>query len=247
MSRALVKLTWVEVKLFTREPTTVAFSLAFPLLLLFVLAGVFGNDPDPDVYRGVGALDFYVPAYIALALAAVGFIGIPTHLAAYREAGVLRRLRASAVPILSLFGSQLAVALVLSGVSSLMIVSMVVVGYDVHAPASYGLVLLAYLLSAVSLAALGLFLGSLFKSPRTAQLVGMILFFVMMLLSGPGPPKEVLPTGMQRVAEALPLTHIVTLMQDPWLGLGWNYAEMGIVLLMTVGALSLAFRLFRWE
>ena len=49
------------------------------------------------------------------------------------------------------------------------------------------------------------------------------------------------------VAEALPLTHIVTLMQDPWLGLGWNNAEMGIVLLMTLGGLSLSFRLFRWE
>ena len=54
--RRLAKMTWLELKLFAREPLTVIFTMAIPLILLFILGGVFGNTPDPDeiVYRGAG-------------------------------------------------------------------------------------------------------------------------------------------------------------------------------------------------
>lgn len=49
---ALSRSTVVEAKLFLREPLTVAFTLALPLLFLFVMGGVFGNKADPQYYRG---------------------------------------------------------------------------------------------------------------------------------------------------------------------------------------------------
>ncbi len=54
---ALAKLTWVEVKLFSREPITVIFSLAFPLVTLIVLAGVFGNEVDKE-FRNAIPVDY---------------------------------------------------------------------------------------------------------------------------------------------------------------------------------------------
>jgi ABC-2 type transport system permease protein len=66
---AFSKSTAVEAKLFLREPLTVAFTLALPLLFLFVMGGVFGNKADPQYYRGAGALDYYVPAYCGLVTA----------------------------------------------------------------------------------------------------------------------------------------------------------------------------------
>ena len=112
--RALQRSTWVELKLFLREPLTVIFTLALPLLFLFVLGGVFGNQPDAGYYRGAGPLDFYVPGYIALVWAAVGLLALPVHLARYREDGVLRRLRASSAPRWVVLGSQFAVSFVVS-------------------------------------------------------------------------------------------------------------------------------------
>ena len=56
--QALMKTTWVELKLFAREPLTMLFTFAIPLVFLFVLGGVFGNTPDPNVYRGFGAMDY---------------------------------------------------------------------------------------------------------------------------------------------------------------------------------------------
>ena len=40
----LGKTSWLELKLFLREPLTVLFALALPLLVLFVMGGVFGNE-----------------------------------------------------------------------------------------------------------------------------------------------------------------------------------------------------------
>ena len=39
---ALWEMTWVELKLFLREPLTVMFVLVLPLVILYVLNGVFG-------------------------------------------------------------------------------------------------------------------------------------------------------------------------------------------------------------
>jgi ABC-2 type transport system permease protein len=69
--RTLVRLSWVNLKLFLREPLTVVFSLALPLIILFVLGGVFGNETIPQargqvVFRGVGPMSYYLPAYVAL-------------------------------------------------------------------------------------------------------------------------------------------------------------------------------------
>ena len=92
--RTLLKLTWVELKLFVREPITMVFTFALPLIFLFVLGGVFKTTPDPSVYRGVGPTDYYTPAYIALVIGSIAVVGLPVHFTAYRERGVLRRLRA---------------------------------------------------------------------------------------------------------------------------------------------------------
>ena len=67
---ALRRMAWVELKLFLREPLTVVFALVLPLIILVVMAGVFGNAPDPEYYGGHGPMDFYTPAYVGLVVAA---------------------------------------------------------------------------------------------------------------------------------------------------------------------------------
>ena len=41
--RTLLKLTWLELKLFLREPTTLVFTFAFPVVILFVMGEIFGS------------------------------------------------------------------------------------------------------------------------------------------------------------------------------------------------------------
>lgn len=239
--QAVIKTTWVELKLFTREPLTVLFTFAIPFVVLFVLGSVFGNRPiGANVYRGFGILNYYVPAYVALVVAAIGLIALPVHLAAYRERGVLRRFRASTIPVWSVLGGQVAATFLIGVLASCVLVLVAFAVYHTRSPQSLIGALAAFFLGAVMFATIGLLLGLALPTARAAQGAGVLLWFVMMQISGPGAPPEVLPAALLRVADATPLKHMVVLLQDPWFGLGWNSAEMLIVVGFLVAAALLA-------
>jgi ABC-2 type transport system permease protein len=243
---ALSRSATVEAKLFLREPLTVAFTLALPLLFLFVMGGVFGNNADPAYYRGAGALDYYVPAYCGLVWAAVGLLALPVHLARYREDGVLRRLRASAARPWVVLGAQLLVMFLISFVGSVLVIAMAAVVYHIHAPHSLAGFLGSWLLCGVLFSALGVLLA-IIPSSRGALSAGLGLFFTMMMLSGAGPPPEVLTGAMHVVSNLLPLTYILRLLQDPWLALSWSLTDTAVVAAFIVGAALSARLLFRWD
>jgi ABC-2 type transport system permease protein len=245
-------MTWGEIKLFLREPLTVVFAFGFPLIMLLVLAEVFGTAPSDEPtasgvmpWRGAPPLSYYVPGYVALAAAAVGLIMIPAHLASYRERGVLRRFRAASIPASTVFGAQIAVQVVLSVLGGLLVVVAAYAVYDIAAPSDAFGAAVAFLFCIAAFAAIGVLLGAVMPSPRAAQGAGVLLFIVMLMLSGTGPPREVMTSTMNTIADILPLGHGVRAIQDPWLGFGWNFAQLGILTAIAIvcGVLAtLAFR-----
>ena len=76
-------------KLFIREPITMFFTFALPLLFLFVMGGVLRKMTNGGAgdFHGLSAMAFYTPAYIALVLTSVGIVGLPGHLTGYRKRG----------------------------------------------------------------------------------------------------------------------------------------------------------------
>lgn len=244
---ALSKLVWVETKLFLREATTVIFTFALPLMILYILGGVFGNTPDPEVFRGRGPIDYFVPAYIGLAVAAIGLISLPVHVADYRERGVLRRLRASTAPIWAVLSSQVIVAIGVATIGSGLLVTAAFLFTEAGPPVSALQTVGAYLVVAVGFAAVGLALGSLLPTARAAQAVGLLFWFAEMNLAGAGPPPEVMPESLVTVGKFTPLWHAVRLLQDTWWGAGWNWAAFGVFGAFVVVAVLVTARLFRWE
>jgi hypothetical protein len=67
----------------------------------------------------------------------------------------------------------------------------------------------------------------------------------MMLLSGAGPPREVMTGAMRSVADVLPLTYAVTVLQGPWLDLGWDPVATAVMASMLVASTGLAVALLR--
>lgn len=233
-------LSWIELKLFLRDPISVVFTLALPPLVLYVLAEVFGNTPDPQgtVFRGFGPTDYYLPAYVGLVVASLGLIGLPVHLASYRERGVLRRFQAARVPVRAVLMSQLAV--LVSGVlaGSVLLVALARATYSAMWPASWFGVTLAAVVGVLAFAAIGVLLGAVMPTARAAQGIGILLWFTMQMVSGAGPPPEVLSSALNAVGQALPLSHLITALQDPWLGRGVNWTQMAV--LVGIGVVSAA-------
>jgi ABC-2 type transport system permease protein len=245
----LFKLTWVEIKLFIREPITVVFTLALPMIFLVVMGGVFGNEPNTDmvIYRGVGAMDYYMPSYYGLVMMAIGTVALPVHLTGYRERGVLRRFRASSFSVWSVLGSQTMVSFVIAVLGSILITILGIVTYHPHMPVYPWQLAAAFVLGTVCFTCFGFFLGAVLPSTRSAQGIGLLLFFVMMILGGAGPPPEVLKGAMSIIGEITPLHHVIFMLQNPWLGFGWNTTASLITVGVTVASALLAARFFRWE
>ena len=245
--RILAELTWVEIKLFVREPLTMAMTFGLPLLFMPVMNGVFGNTPATEIFRGVGALNYYVPAYFGLVLTSIGVMALPVHMTAYRELGVLRRFRASSIRLPAILGSQIVVSFVIAVLGVILLVVLAMLAFDASAPESFWMFLPAFVLGTLCFVGLGIFLGSVMPTSRAAQGLGLILFFLMLMLAGAGPPPEVMPEALQIAGKATPLYWVILMMQDTWLGFGWNWLATGIVSGILVVSIVLAARFFRWE
>jgi ABC-2 type transport system permease protein len=63
-----------------------------------------------------------------------------------------------------------------------------------------------------------------------------MLWFVMMILGGAGPPPQILTDGMRAVGDATPVRHVTLLLQDAWLGFGWDWTRTLIVAGFLAGA-----------
>ncbi len=108
-------------------------------------------------------------------------------------------------------------------------------------------VVLATALNAISFFAIGFVLAGLLPTANATQVVGMAIFYPMMFLSGAGLPRQMLPDVLLKIGNFLPLTHVVTLIQDLWMGDGWNLTSLAALAGTLVVGLVLAKLTFRWE
>jgi ABC-2 type transport system permease protein len=246
--KVLFKLTWIEIKLLAREPVTLLFSFAFPVLVLVLLGGIFGSQHmKQGAYQGVKMMDWYVPAFIGLVIASIGTISLPVHLSSYRERGVLRRFRASGVSEAALLGSQLMVSLGVALVGALTIAFLGILAYGAN-PATFPAgVALAYVVGVFCFSGIGVLLASIAPTARAAQSVGLLLWFIMLFVSGTSAPLDLLPNWMVDIGKALPLYHLVIALVDPWIGRGVNWMQLGIVAVVGLVTTLLSLRVFRWE
>lgn len=235
------RIIWTEIKLLTREPLTLLMSLLFPVVLLTLLAGSFGTEPSGD-FGGVSGVDFYVPVYLAATIAAMGFLGFPTHLAAYRESGVLRRFQAAGVPGWVILVGQVVVMALLVLVGTAIMLGLGFGGYDLTRPDSVAGVAVGLVAGTLAFAAIGALLGSLVSTARAAQGFGMALFFGLFFIAGGGPPPALLPDAVNTAIDWTPMGPLVDAISDPWNGSGWNVSALLALAAIAVATAILAAR-----
>jgi ABC-2 type transport system permease protein len=216
--RALLRLAITELKLFVREPMVLTFVFAFPVLTVVILGGVFDDD-DPN-FEGALPSDYYIAAYIGVVIAAIGLVMLPVHLASYRERGVLRRFDVSRYPRWALPAAWTIVAMVITVVAVAVLLATGHLVYGLPEPDDVIGVVVGTLLGAIAFISIGIALGMALPSARSAQGLGMLLFFPFFLLGGAGPPPDAMGNPMSSIANAVPLTHVVRSIQEPWLDLG---------------------------
>lgn len=245
--RSFLKLTGVELKLLLREPFTAFFTLVFPLMMLFLFGSIYGNKPSA-YFDGYGSVDVSVPAYTAMIIATSGLLSLSITLASYREQGVLRRLQASPLQPPTLLAAHLTVNLIMTTLGMVLLILAAKLFYGLRFDGQVLSVAAAFILSCLSFFALGFVLGGLLPTARSAQVVGMVVFYPMIFLSGATLPLEMLPPTVRQVANFLPLTHVVTLLRGLWIGAPWSahLVEVAVLSGMLLIGVLLSAKTFRW-
>ena len=246
--KSLLKMTWMEAKLFLREPLGAFFTLAFPLMMLFLFGSIYGNEPTP-MFGGYGTVDISVPAYTAMIIATSGLMSLTITMAAYRENGVLRRLRTTPVSPLAVLTAQVIVVLAMTSLGMVLLIVAGKLVYHMRFEGNALSVLAGFVLCSLSFFGLGFILAGLMRTARTAQIVGMVLLYPMLFLSGAGFPRELLPETIKKISTFLPLTYVVDLLRGLWIGETWSQhaADATVLAALLVVGVLISIKTFRWE
>ncbi|WP_139981788.1 ABC transporter permease [Nocardioides litoris] len=234
------RLVATELRLMLRDPMTLTFVLVFPVVTMLIIGGSFGTSPDEAF--PVDPTQWYVASYFTVVIGATGLIMLPVHLAAYRERGVLRRFAAAGFSRWSFALAELVLGLAAVAVAGVVLLAVAAPVYGVPVPDQPLRVLAGVLLGSVAFVGIGVLLGTVLPSARSAQALGMLLFFPSFLLGVGGPPPAVLSPALRDLSEVLPLALVTEAVRDPWLGLGSATGPLVVVGLGAVVALALAAR-----
>jgi ABC-2 type transport system permease protein len=249
MLRGLWRLTWLEIKIFVREPLGVIGTVAVPVVVFVVLGRIFSRR-SVAASRGIPdmvTVDLPILASILMALSAV--LSLVTIISIYREGGILKRLRATPLRPHTILAAHVLVKL---SFTALTLAAMVLAGrryypVGIDAPlVSFGV---ALLFSTLSIVSMGFLIASVVPTARFAQPIGTLILYPMLGLSGLFAPIESLPPILQAVARVLPLTYVVSLLRGIWRGEGWtnHSADVAALTLVFLVCTVVASRVFRWE
>lgn len=123
-----------EILSFFREKSSLIFTLVFPIFLLIIFGALFGN--SSDVAPGVGYINYLVPGMIAAGLMSTSFQNLAITIPIERDAGLLKRLRGTPMPKSAYFLGKVVLVLVLSLISTVLMLLVGLIFYDVSLPST---------------------------------------------------------------------------------------------------------------
>jgi ABC-2 type transport system permease protein len=199
-------------KLALRNPRALFFTFAFPLMFV-LLFNALNSGTRLDALAGPGQVAFaqyYTPSIGIFGLAMACYTGLIFGIATARDAGLLKRVRGTPLPMWTYLGSWMG-GTVLTGIASVVLMFGVAIpafGVKLYAdqlPAA----IVSLLLGAACLSAVGLAVASLVKTADQAMPVAQITFLPLSFISGVFYPLQGAPHWLVQLANVFPLHHLV--------------------------------------
>ncbi len=249
MLRGLGKLTWIEIKIFLREPLGALGTIGIPVVVFLVAGRVVGRRAaltSPGMSNFIG-VSLPVIASVLILIGAV--LSLVTIISISREGGILKRLRATPLRPQTILTAHVLVKLLLSAATLILMVAAGKRYYPVGIHAPLAGFTIALLISTCSILSIGFLIASIVPTARFAQPIGAVIMYPMMAVSGLFAPVESLPPAVQAVAKVLPLTYAVSLLEGIWKGdAWWAHARDHTALAATfIVCTAVSAKVFRWE
>lgn len=232
----LFKTEW---KLFMRNFFAVFFTLGFPVMMLLLYGGMFGNDPYPGTE--FGTVDYSVPASVVMITGVTGLMSFPLTVCEYQQYKIYKRFDASPVGKQKVLLTQMWVNILmtLAGIALLLAVGKAV--FDVRIPGKLWPIAFTVALTILNSFSMGVFLCSIVKDEKLISALCYTVYFVSLFLSGATFPDQMFPDAFLTVEKFIPMSYAVDLVQGAFLGDGMGMYKTEILVLAATTAVCLVF------
>lgn len=249
MLRGLVRLTWIETKVFFREPLGAIGTILMPVLVFILLGGMGTKIAPNSAFAASSTYRVDVPVFAAILIALNAVLSLVAIIAIYREGGILKRLRATPLRPATILTAHVLVKLLLTALTLALTIAAGRRYYPIGAEVPLGAFGVALLISTWSILSVGFLIASMVPTARFAQPFGAMILYPMLALSGLFFPLSVLPRWLQTVSRGLPLTYSVSLLRGIWRGDSWmmHVSDVAALALVFAICMALSARVFRWE
>ncbi len=249
MMRGLWKLTWIEIKVFMREPLGAFGTIGFPVLVFLVVGRAASRNFATPSLAASTFLRVGLPVLASLLIAVSAVLSLVTIISIYREGGILKRLRATPLRPQTILSAQVIVKLMLTAATLGLMVFAGKRYYPVnmHVPL-FGFTI-ALLISTLSILSIGFLIASIVPTARFAQPIGAAILYPMIAFSGLFVPVNAMSPVLRALARVLPMTYAVSLMEGIWKGDSWSahVGDVAALALVFFVCTALSAKVFRWE
>src|SRR6266849_6154316 len=249
MLRGLWKLTWIEIKIFLREPLGAFGAIVIPVLVFLGVGRIVGGRLEPPTLAANSFIHVGLPVLASVLISISAVLSLVTIISIYREGGILKRLRATPLRPQTILTAHVIVKLLLTAAT---LALMVLAGkryypIGVHVPLFSFTI--ALLISTWSILSIGFLIASIVPTARFAQPIGAVILYPMIAVSGLFVPVESLPPALHAMARVVPLTYTVSLLEGIWKGDAWSthVGDVAALAVVFVVCTALSAKVFRWE
>jgi ABC-2 type transport system permease protein len=233
-----------EQKIFWRSREAAVFIFVFPLLLYALLGSVYN-----DTIEGRAAVDVLLAGLFGYGAANTAFAGLAIVLVVRREGGLLKRLRATPLPPATYLAAVLLSTLTTFALQSVSLLALGGLVFHASMPANWLGFAGAIVLGVACFAGMGLAAASLIRSAEGVSAVVNVVVLPMAFLSGAFGPTRHFPAFLQAIADALPLTYFLDIVDGVYLDGDSLFADpkaLAIVLAWGAAGVIVALNRFGW-
>jgi ABC-2 type transport system permease protein len=203
---------------------------------------------EPFVVQTIGIIpgnpnyfEFMAPGVMAMVIMMAAMIGLAGSVSRERELGTLDGILSAPISRLSIIVGKSFAQVVRGLLQAALTLILAILLFGVVVYGNFGLLILLLILTVFSFIGIGIMISAIASEQETAMTIMMTVMFPMMFLSGAFFPIQQMPTALQWISKAIPLTYSVeALRKCIVLGTGISGMLTEVWVMLAFGAVFMA-------
>jgi ABC-2 type transport system permease protein len=193
-------------------------------------------------------IDFLIPGLVGFSILVSPMFSLVNVSSEYKKTKLFKQLSLTPLTKMEWLISKVLWYIVLTAISFVLMVTVGILAFGAHITLTWG-ILPFLILGPMLFAAMGMLVGTVSKDPETAGVVGNIVTFPMMFLSGTFFPISIMPQYLQTLAHVLPLFYVIEGLNNVMVYDNSTAAliDLAVVAVITVVVFAAAVKLFKWR